>query len=109
MEEADPQVFQDLDLQDVLKDYRAAFLRSLPRHNEAALAVGYDLGRRAVTERVSLLDLVQVHHVVLAEVLTQSPASDTRQVLQTASNFLVEVLSTFDMTQRMRENRPPEG
>jgi hypothetical protein len=97
------------DLQDVLRDYRAAFLRSLPRHNEAALAVGYDLGRRAVTDRVSLHDLVQVHHVVLAEVLTESPGADTEQVLQAASSFLVEVLSTFDMTQRMRESRAPEG
>jgi S-adenosylmethionine:diacylglycerol 3-amino-3-carboxypropyl transferase len=97
----------DADLEEILRDYRAAFLRSLPRHNEAALAIGYDLGRRAVTDRVSLLDLVQVHHVVLAEVLTQSPASDTEQVLEAASTFLVEVLSTFDMTQRMRENRTP--
>lgn len=90
----------DADLQAVLQDYRAAFLRSIVRHNEAALAVGYDLGRRAVTDRVSLLDLVQVHHVVLGEVLTTSPASDTDQLLQAASNFLVEVLSTFDMAQR---------
>ena len=96
----------DADLQDVLRDYRAAFLRSLPRHNESALAIGYDLGRRAVTDRVSLLDLVQVHHVVLAEVLSDSPAADTGRVLQAASSFLVEVLSTFDMTHRALHTTP---
>ena len=72
------------DLQDILRDYRAAFLRSLPRHNEAALTLGYDLGRRAVADGVRLLDLVQVHHTVLREVLTERPAPDAGQVTQTA-------------------------
>lgn len=35
-------------LADVRRDYRAAFLRYLPRRDEAALHAGYELGRAAV-------------------------------------------------------------
>ena len=96
----------DTDLQDVVRDYRAAFLSSLPRHNEAALTLGYDLGRRAVADGVSLLDLVQVHHTVLREVLTRPPVPDPGPVTQAACEFLLEVLSTFDMTHRVLHNAP---
>lgn len=89
------------DLDDVARDYRAAFLSSLPRQNEAALTVGYDLGRRAVADGVSLLDLVHVHHTVLREVLTEPPSPEPGRVTQAACDFLLEVLSTFDMTHRM--------
>ena len=44
------------------RDYRAAFLRYLPRRDEVALHTGYELGRAAVHDRVSILDLAQVHH-----------------------------------------------
>lgn len=96
----------DTDLQDLVRDYRAAFLSSLPRHNEAALTLGYDLGRRAVADGVHLLDLVQVHHTVLREVLTEPPAPDPGQVMQAACDFLLEVLSTFDMTHRALGTAP---
>lgn len=88
------------DLDDVLRDYRAAFLRSLPRHNEAALALGYDLGRRAVADGVSLLDLVEVHHVVLAEVLGEGRDTDPAELTRAGCAFLLEVLSTFEMAHR---------
>jgi hypothetical protein len=88
------------DPDDLLRDYRVAFLSSLPRQSEASLTLGYDLGRRAVGDRVSLLDLVQVHHVVLAEVLTETPAPDPGEVTRAGCAFLLEVLSTFDMAHR---------
>ena len=88
------------DVEGLTLSYRAAFQRYLPRHSEAALALGYELGREAVVQEVSLLDLVQVHHRVLAEVLTDNGADDLQAVTSAASEFLVEVLSTFDMTHR---------
>jgi hypothetical protein len=54
---------------DMQRDYRAAFLRYLPRHDEAALHSGYLIGRNAVANGVSMLELVCVHHDVLLEVL----------------------------------------
>ena len=88
------------DVEGLTRDYRAAFQRYLPRRSEAALTLGYQIGRRAVDDGVSLLDLVGVHHVVLAEILDDLKASDPVSVTQAASEFLVEVLSTFDMAHR---------
>ena len=88
------------DVEDLTRSYRAAFQRYLPRRSEAALALGYELGREAVVDDVSLLDLVQVHHLVLAEVLTDGGGEDLQAVTSAASEFLVEVLSTFDMAHR---------
>ena len=82
------------------RDYRAAFLRYLPRHDEAALHCGYLLGRAAVGDGVSLLELVAVHHKVLLGVLRESAAADAAELTEDASAFLAEVLATFDMTQR---------
>ena len=96
------------DLEDVLRDYRAAFLRSLPRHNEAALALGYDLGRRAVADGVSLLDLVEVHHVVLAEVQSEGRDTDPAELTRAGCAFLLEVLSTFDMAHRVLRAEPDD-
>jgi hypothetical protein len=89
------------DLEALTRDYRAAFLRYLPNRSEDARTSGYRIGRRAVVEGVSLLDLTQVHHVVLCEVLVESPTADLCHLTSAASEFLVEVLAPFDMTQRM--------
>ena len=88
------------DVTDLTRDYRTAFQRYLPQRSEAALTLGYQLGRRAVDDGVSLLDLVGVHHLVLAEILEDLPGGDTRSVTEAASEFLLEVLSTFDMAHR---------
>jgi hypothetical protein len=88
------------ELDDLTLDYRAAFQRYLPRRSEAALTLGYQLGRHAVDRSVSLLDLVQIHHLVLAEVLDDTAGDDLRVVTTAASEFLLEVLSTFDMAHR---------
>lgn len=81
-------------------DYRAAFLRYLPRREEAALHVGYQLGRSAVTDGFSILDLAQVHHDVFLEVLHDTQGEDLTQVATAASEFFLEVLATYDMAQR---------
>jgi hypothetical protein len=89
-------------LVDLTRDYRAAFLRYLPRREEAALHTGYELGRSAVTDGLSILDLAQVHHEILLEVLIDTPSEDLAQVATSASEFFLEVLATYDMTQRSR-------
>ena len=84
----------------VARDYRAAFLRYLPRHDEAALHSGYELGRSAVAAGVSMLDLVRIHHEVLVPVLVDAAPEQLPDVAGSAADFLTEVLATFDMTQR---------
>ncbi len=89
------------DLEPLIRDYRTGFLRYLPHRSEAAMTTGYELGRRAATGGAGLLDLIEVHHHVLGEVLAQQPPPDTTEVMVAAGEYLSEVLSTFDMAHRV--------
>jgi len=85
---------------DLTRDYRAAFLRYLPRRDEAALHSGYELGRAAVAGQLSILEVAQVHHAVFLEVLQDTRADELTHVTTAASEFFLEVLATYDMAQR---------
>ena len=87
-------------LEDLTRDYRVAFLQYLPRREEAALARGYELGRTAVTEGRSILELARIHHEILLEALRETAPDEVSQVATAASEFFLEVLATFDMAQR---------
>jgi hypothetical protein len=85
---------------DLTRDYRVAFLAYLPRREEAALHRAYELGRSAVAEGLSILELALIHHQVFLEILRESPSEELPEVARAASEFFLEVLATFDMTQR---------
>ena len=87
-------------LERLRRNYRAAFLRYLPNRDEAALDAGYQIGRSAVVDGLTILDLVQVHHEVLREVLHTSSRDELDGVTASAADFLVEVLATYEMTRR---------
>ncbi len=87
-------------LKNLERDYRAAFLRYLPRREEAPLRIGYEIGRSAVIDGLSILDLAQVHHDVFLEVLEDTSGEDLTRVAVAASEFFLEVLATYDMAQR---------
>jgi hypothetical protein len=81
------------------RDYRPAFLRYLSRRDESARHAGYVLGRAAVADGRSVLDLVEAHHVTLLEVLPDARDPDEVLAMSTAaSEFLTEVLASFSMT-----------
>jgi hypothetical protein len=84
----------------LLRDYRAAFLRHVARREEASLHGGYQLGRSALAAHLSLLDVVRVHHDVLIELLGSSPPDEVATIAGAASDFLLEVLASYDMAQR---------
>jgi hypothetical protein len=90
-------------LDDLHRNYRVAFLRYLGGRDEAALRAGYEIGRAAVADRISVLELAQIHHVVLLEVL-RDPQPDVARVATAASEFFLEVLATYDMVQRRYQN-----
>lgn len=87
-------------LDDLRRDYRVAFLQYLPRHEEAALSRGYELGRNAVRDGLSLLELARIHHEVFIEAMGETPTEDLPAVASAASEFFLEVLATYDLTQR---------
>jgi hypothetical protein len=87
-------------LERLRRNYRAAFLRYLPNWDEAALDAGYQIGRSAAVDGLTILDLAQVHHDVLREVLRTSSQEELDGVTASAADFLVEVLATYEMTRR---------
>jgi hypothetical protein len=87
-------------LEKLTRDYRAAFLRYLPRRDEDALNSGYQLGRSAVADGISILELARVHHDILLEVLRDTPSEDLTRVATAASEFFLDVLATSDLAQR---------
>ena len=83
------------------RDYAPAFLQYLAEGGEPGRSAAYELGRRAIRERLSVLDLARIHHAMLLEVLkTHRTPGELEQIAQAASEFLVEALAVFEMTQR---------
>jgi hypothetical protein len=83
------------------RDYAPAFLQYLTERGERGRRAAYELGRRAITEQLSVLDLARIHHSVLLDVLkTHRSPQELEQIAQAASEFLMEALAIFEMTQR---------
>ena len=87
-------------LADLERDYKTGLLRYLVRTDEAALHTAYVIGRSAVTEGLSILDLSRIHHEVLNEILQDTASEDLGRIVASASQFFREALATYDMTQR---------
>ena len=83
------------------RDYAPAFLQYLSDGGERGRRAAYELGRRAISQRLSILDLARIHHTVLLEVLkTHRTSHELEDIVRAASEFLVEALAVFEMTQR---------
>jgi hypothetical protein len=83
------------------RDYAPAFLQYLTERGEPGRRAAYELGRRAIREQLSVLDLARIHHAMLLEVLrTHRTPGELEQIAQAGSEFLVEALGVFEMTQR---------
>jgi hypothetical protein len=83
------------------RDYAPVFLRYLSERSEPELRAAYELGRRALVEQVSVLELARIHHTVLLDVLkSHRTAEELEDIAGAASEFLVEALATFEMAQR---------
>ena len=82
-------------------EYAATLRESAMGGGEAVLGRAYELGRRAIAERKSLLELVSVHHRVLKE-LFQNSADRRSQghLVQISCDFLSECVSPYEMAQR---------
>jgi signal transduction histidine kinase len=80
----------------------ASSLREYARNeSEAALSQAYELGRKALAERKSLVELAAIHHQAL-EGLIREEANEKRQsnLLRASSDFLAECLSPYEMAHR---------
>ena len=75
--------------------YRAALRTYLSLRDEDSLAVAHELGRRALQEQVSMLDIVE-HHVQLILELSE----DVRVDAPVALEFLLQTLAPLDIATR---------
>ena len=83
------------------RDYAPAFLQYLSEGGERGRRSAYELGRRAISEHLSILDLARIHHTVLLEVLkTHRTPRELEHIAEAASEFLIEALAVFEMTHR---------
>ena len=72
----------------------------LPGRAEAPLHEAYKLGRGAVSSPLSILDLAEIHHEILIEVLQDTDTDQLGGVATAASEFFLEVLATYEMARR---------
>ena len=81
--------------------YRAALLGYLLNSGETQRSRAYDLGRTAIGEGFSLLDILRTHYRAVNTLLEATP--DPRRGLtrlKAAEDFLLEALSPFEMACR---------
>ena len=82
-------------------DYAPLLLRHLSRLDESGLQEAYQLGRRAMQDSVSLLDVVQVHNDLFLGVLTTVRDLDEVTALtEAASALLIDLIASFEVAQR---------
>jgi signal transduction histidine kinase len=92
--EAKPQVgFED--------EYCSSLLEYAAGGGEHALGRAYELGRRALTEQKSLVEMASVHHqAVLALVCSVESEKRREELLRSSGEFLAECLSPYEMAHR---------
>ncbi|WP_280504860.1 SpoIIE family protein phosphatase [Nocardia farcinica] len=89
-------------LQAFLDDYAEALRRHLDSPTTDTLAEGYELGRRALVESVSLLDLTEHHFRLATEAergAAEAGAPDAR-IAESALEFLLQTLAALDIATR---------
>ena len=75
--------------------YRAALRTYLGSRDQDSLAVGHELGRRALQEQVSMLDIVEYHVRLILEL-----SEDVRVDAPVALEFLLQTLAPLDIATR---------
>jgi signal transduction histidine kinase len=82
-------------------EYQSSLRVYTTEGGEVALGRAYELGRRALAERKSLVELASLHHqAVLALVCPGESDVRQRELLRASAEFLSECLSPYEMAQR---------
>jgi signal transduction histidine kinase len=85
---------------DPQRAYTQALRHHLDHPGESSLRAGYEIGRRAVTRQMSLLELVMVHQAALASAWPVDATERGASAARAATAFLAETLSPFEMAYR---------
>jgi signal transduction histidine kinase len=82
-------------------EYRSSLHEYVAEGGEPALGRAYELGRRALTERKSLVELASLHHQAVLVLIRDAESEKHRgELLQASAEFLAECLSPYEMAHR---------
>src|SRR6266481_8086593 len=82
-------------------DYRSALGEYAERSGEPGLGRAYELGRRAMTQRKSLVEIVAIHHQALQRIVREAgKGKGDGGLLRASADFLKESLSPYEMAHR---------
>jgi len=82
-------------------EYRSSLNEYATEGGEPALGRAYELGRRALTEQKSLVEMASLHHqAVLALVRGAKNEKRREELLRASGEFLAECLSPYEMAHR---------
>jgi serine phosphatase RsbU (regulator of sigma subunit)/anti-sigma regulatory factor (Ser/Thr protein kinase) len=90
----------------VRDDFRSAYAAAFHDYvtgtsGERGLERAYELGRAAISDDMSMLDIAAIHLESLAEALALATSPEEHQrIARAATEFAMESLSTFEMAQR---------
>ncbi len=82
------------------RQYQAAVDAYLKGGGEVALSGAYEIGRRALGDGMSLLDLVAAHRQAFEALVVPAPRPERARLARAASDFFSELVSPFEMTFR---------
>ena len=79
-------------------DYLAGLRTYLEDESEAGLAYSYELGRRAMMERLGLLDMAALHRAALDTLVLPALPRDQPRLMEAATAFFNELLAPFELS-----------
>src|SRR5260370_17341792 len=81
--------------------YAAGLQDSPHQHDESCLLRAYELGRRAVREGRSILEMIALHQKTSSQLVSRSASAvESARVLDASATFLREAMSPYEMTNR---------
>jgi len=83
------------------EQYRSCLQEYAEGGGELALGRAYELGRRALAEHRSLVEMASLHHQAVLDLVRSAENENLRdRFLRTSSEFLAECISPYEMTHR---------
>jgi signal transduction histidine kinase len=81
--------------------YRSSLYKYTVRGGEASLKKAYELGRRAIDDGKSMMEIASLHHQALLVLVKDANEAERRaSLLRMGADFLVETLSPYEMAHR---------
>jgi hypothetical protein len=81
----------------LMRAYPIALMAYQAHPDEQHLHSAYDLGRTALADGISLLELTRIHHAAAGPILLTATPADLPATLEAAAAFQVEAISAYDM------------